>query len=287
MDGEPARDALPAAPYVLGHSAQELERLMLRARLYDPFTSQVFRDAGLAPGMRVLDVGAGSGDVSFLAARLVGPTGQVVGVDRAPEAVAMATRRALALELSNTRFMVGDASTVTFEASFDGAVGRLVLMHCAEPAAVVQQVATQVRPGGVVVFQEPDWTGYRSHPALPTWDRCARWIVEALQGSGADPFAGLQLSTTFVSAGLPPPALYLHAPIAAGPHAPLCRHAAALVASLLPAIERLGIASAVEVEVDTLSARLQEELASSGGTVVWTSMIGAVARVPTQEQSAR
>jgi len=81
MDGEPARDALPAAPYVLGHSAQELERLMLRARLYDPFTSQVFRDAGLAPGMRVLDVGAGSGDVSFLAARLVGPTGQVVGVE--------------------------------------------------------------------------------------------------------------------------------------------------------------------------------------------------------------
>ena len=71
------------ADYVLGHSAQELERLSTQARLYEPFTVQFFRNAGIQAGMRVLDVGCGSGDVSFLVA-LVGPTGQVVGVDRAP-----------------------------------------------------------------------------------------------------------------------------------------------------------------------------------------------------------
>ena len=105
MDTEHTHDA----PYILGHSAQELERLGTQARLIEPLTRQLFRDAGITAGMRVLDVGCGSGDVSFLVANMVGPTGQVVGVDRAPAAVATASRRALDLQLSNTRFLVGDA----------------------------------------------------------------------------------------------------------------------------------------------------------------------------------
>jgi hypothetical protein len=177
---------------------------------------------------------------------------------------------------------MGDAGTMTFEAPFDAAAGRFVLMHCPDPAALLRQVATQVRSGGVIVFQEPDWTGYRSLPALPTWDRCARWIVAALQGSGADPYLGLKLSATFITAGLPPPALYLHAAIAAGLDPPLYVHAAAFVRSLLPAMEQLGIASADEVGVDTLAVRLRDELVTSGGAVVWVSMIGAVARTSAQ-----
>jgi hypothetical protein len=56
--------------YALGHSDRELARLGLQARLFDPLTRQLFRDAGIAPGMRVLDVGSGSGDVAFLADRI-------------------------------------------------------------------------------------------------------------------------------------------------------------------------------------------------------------------------
>ena len=56
--------------YALGHSDRELARLSLQARLFDPLTRQLFRDAGVAPGMRVLDVGSGSGDVAFLADRI-------------------------------------------------------------------------------------------------------------------------------------------------------------------------------------------------------------------------
>src|SRR5437588_4775692 len=100
--------------YVLGHSARELERLTAQARLYEPFTMQFFRDAGIQPGMRVLDVGCGSGDVSFLVARMVGPAGEVVGIDRAPAAVETATRRALELLLSNTRFFQGDPGDIAF-----------------------------------------------------------------------------------------------------------------------------------------------------------------------------
>jgi len=86
--------------YVLGHSAEELNRLIDQARLFGELTEDVFVRAGIGPGMRVLDVGCGAGDVSFLLARMVGPSGTVVGVDRSEDAVAMANARARAMGLA-------------------------------------------------------------------------------------------------------------------------------------------------------------------------------------------
>jgi SAM-dependent methyltransferase len=274
MDVQQGRDAA----YVLGHAEKELERLMTQSRLFEPFTAQLFRDAGLAPGMRVLDVGSGSGDVAFLAARMVGPSGQVVGVDRSAVAVDSANRRALALELPNTRFVVGDVSTMTFVEPFDAVVGRFVLLFCSEPVAVLRRVTGHVRAGGVIAFQEPDWAGCRSAPASPLWTRCVGWCDEAFQRSGADPSMGVKLFATFTAAGLPPPALYLHAGIAAGPHHPLYTVAAETVRTLLPAMERLGIATADEVAVDTLAERISAEVVGAQGTVTWFSLVGATAR---------
>ena len=83
------RDPEPA-PYVFGHSEVELRRLAFQASLLNPVTRRLLVDAGVTSGMRVLDVGTGVGDVAFLVAELVGDTGSVVGVDRAPAAVAVA-----------------------------------------------------------------------------------------------------------------------------------------------------------------------------------------------------
>ncbi|MCZ0983132.1 methyltransferase domain-containing protein [Streptomyces diastatochromogenes] len=88
------RAAGPDSAYLLGHSPTETDRLVLQARLYDPITEQALRTAGLRPGMRVLDVGCGAGDVTFLAARIVGPEGTVLGVDAAPRALEVARARA-------------------------------------------------------------------------------------------------------------------------------------------------------------------------------------------------
>ena len=71
---------------------EEEERLATQAHVIDPLTERLFRAAGLEPGMRVLDLGAGAGDVSMLAGRLVGPGGAVVGVEMSPDAVATARR---------------------------------------------------------------------------------------------------------------------------------------------------------------------------------------------------
>jgi ubiquinone/menaquinone biosynthesis C-methylase UbiE len=108
---------------------QELERLRTQARLINPITRQFFAEAGIAPGMRVLDVGSGPGEVAFVSAELVGTSGQIVGVDRSATLLAMARARASERSLGNVTFHEGDPAEMTFEDPFDdtytiGAQGR-------------------------------------------------------------------------------------------------------------------------------------------------------------------
>jgi SAM-dependent methyltransferase len=275
-------DATTAA-YALGHSEQEVERLIAQAQRYEPFTAQLFHAAGIAPGMRVLDVGCGAGDVSFLAARMVGPSGQVIGIDRAPVAVETARRRALALAMSNTRFVEGDAGALALEELFDAAVGRFVLEFASDPVALLRSIAGHVRPGGVIAFQEVDWSGDRASPLVPTFSRCLSWGVEALQRSGADPFVGLKLFGIFTAAGLRPPALSLQASVGAGPDHPVYAACADLMRTLLPRIVAHGVATADEVAIDSLASRISAEAVASGATVIWMSVIGATSRLAAEQ----
>ena len=77
--------------YALGYSDHEARRLAEQGALLEDLTQDMLRRAGLQPGMHVLDIGCGVGDVSLLAARMVGPEGQVLGIDRAASSVETAT----------------------------------------------------------------------------------------------------------------------------------------------------------------------------------------------------
>ena len=85
--------------YLLGETSGEHGRLIRQAHIFGPFTERLFREAGVDTGQRVLDVGSGVGDVALLAARLVGPSGTVIGVERDPNTVATASSRASAAGL--------------------------------------------------------------------------------------------------------------------------------------------------------------------------------------------
>jgi ubiquinone/menaquinone biosynthesis C-methylase UbiE len=98
--------APPRAPsYLLGHATDELNRLMDQARFGGDLIAQVLQLAGLAEGMPVLDVDCGAGDVSFLAAAIVGPRGSVIGVDTSAEAVELVTPRAAEAGPTNVTFV--------------------------------------------------------------------------------------------------------------------------------------------------------------------------------------
>ena len=269
-----------ASEYLLGHSERELDRLQAQARLIDPVTRRFFHDAGVGPGIRVLDVGSGAGDVAFLVADLVGDSGEVVGADRVAAALETARRRAAARSLRNVSFRVGDPAEMTFERPFDAVVGRYVLQFQQNPAAMLRKLAAQVRPGGVVVFHEIDWGGVASFPPAPTFDRCCRWGRETLRLHGTETRMGIKLYSTFVAAGLPPPRMRLEALVGGGANGlDLLRLAANLVATLLPEMERLGVATAADVGLDTLLARMRDEAIALSSVIVGTYQIGAWSRV--------
>src|SRR5215468_10279635 len=121
--------------YALGHSEQELQRLSRQGQAFGPFTRQVFEEAGIGRGMRVLDVGCGSGDVAFLAGDLVGLSGEVVGADRERRAVDWANARAHSQGITNVKFVEGDPAEMEFDQKFDAMVGRLVLMYYRDPVS--------------------------------------------------------------------------------------------------------------------------------------------------------
>src|ERR1700742_2764276 len=88
----------------------EDRRLVRQAQLFDPLTAPHLKEAGLGPGMHVLDLGSGAGDTALLAADLVGPTGSVLGVERSPGAIALARRRVAAAGAGNVTFVDGDVN---------------------------------------------------------------------------------------------------------------------------------------------------------------------------------
>jgi ubiquinone/menaquinone biosynthesis C-methylase UbiE len=124
-----------AQTYVLGHAPQEIQRVLKQAELLNPFTRRLLEDVGLRAGMKVLDVGCGPGDVSLIAAKLVGEEGLVIGVDTNASVLDIAQARAQAAGLRQVSFLAGDISDLALEQECDAIVGRLILQHVHEPAS--------------------------------------------------------------------------------------------------------------------------------------------------------
>lgn len=270
---------MSTSEYAFSDRAHEQRRLASQAQLFDPLTERVFRAAGLGIGMRVLDLGSGAGDVAFLAARLVGRDGEVVGVERDPQAVASAMARAAEAGVSNLRFIEGDARTLdNVPDKFDAAIGRLFLMYLPDPAAAVRRAAERVRPGGLICFHEGDMAYDWAAPMTPLWAQMRAWFLAALEKANAITRMGLSLYPTFIAAGLPAPELRLECAVGSGERAWAWAN---VMRGILPLMERFSITTAAELQPDTLAERLQDELRAANGIVISPPMIGAWAHLPT------
>jgi SAM-dependent methyltransferase len=225
--------------------------------------------------MRVLDLGSGAGDVAFAVAELVGPAGEVVGVDRSSDSVSRAIARAAERDLSNVRFVVGDIHDRAAHGPFDAIVGRLVLMYVPDPAAVLRTQASLLRRGGVVVPIEFDLDTARALPPTPLVTQARSWLREAFTAAGIDPALGPRLWATLLDAGLRP-----HGMLGVQPHSgPDDPDGAALLAGIvrtaLPLIERSGAATAAEVGADTLQQRIAQELATTPAVLAHPILMSA------------
>jgi SAM-dependent methyltransferase len=268
--------------YVLGHADVEVRRLLLQGRLYNDYTEHALRLAGLRPGMRVLDVGCGPGDVSCIAARLVGPTGTVLGVDAAPEMIELAGARAAEQGLSAVHFKQAVIDTITVEKPVDAVVGRLILMHLPDPAATLRRLSAFVRPGGVIAFSENDITGTRSTPDMPLFRQVTSGIVRAFESMGLSPKFGTTLHTIFADAGLGAPHMTLGTPIGTAADTDLLAYAAEVWRLVYPIARQNGFVIDELDDIDQFVPRFHEQALAVNALITMPPMITAWAHVPTK-----
>jgi len=211
-------------------------------------------------------------------ADLVGPAGQVIGIDRSSIALKTARARAESRSLRHVSFQEGDPATAMFDTPFDAAVGRYVLMFQPDPVIMLRAVARHVRPRGIVAFHEPDWAGARTFPPAPLYEKCCLWIADAIERKGVDGRMGIKLHATFVAAGLPAPTLGLEAIISGGNDEERVRYITELVDNLQESIQDLGV-SASEIGLKTLPERIAAEAIANRSVLASRSEIGAWTRV--------
>jgi len=255
-------------------SREDVDQPGLLARAFEPFTETLFAEAGLRPGMRVLDVCSSVGDVAFLAREIVGTDGHVTGFDSSAEIVAYANERAAHRGLANVSFVEARCTELPFGQDFDAIVGRLVLMYRREPVADLRSLVRCLRPGGLVIFQELDMLPGRTVPPAAVVDELRAWLLDTFARAGIELEMGPKLYATFTAAGLNPPQMRVDGFIGGAESI-----APALVANvalmLMPQAEASGIISAGEVQIETLEERIRADLASTRGVMSTPLLIGA------------
>ncbi len=264
--------------YVLGHAEGELQRLAMQSQYWSEVTMEVLQKSGLEPGMRVLDVGCGAGDVSLMAAGLVGPSGAVLGVDRSPEAVQSARARAASLDVGQASFDVADIDDIDPALRFDAVIGRLVLMYMTDPAATLRQLVRQLGPGGIVAFIEMDMRVARSVPSVPGIETVLRWVRQTFERAGASLDLGPQLWKVFRDAGLPEPALVVCQKLDPPTSAAGTEMLSGIVRSLAPMMEKFGVATRAEIRIEVLQRELHEAQSNCGAAFLTPCIVGACSR---------
>ena len=266
-----------SGPYLLGSTDAEHQRLIRQSEILNPFTERLFHDAGLGPGQRVLDIGSGLGDVSMLAARLVGTNGAVVGVDRDASIIAKAKVRVTDAGLRNVEFVESELGQIRIREPFDAIVGRLILEFLPDPNAIVKSLTRLLRPGGVLAIQDACWGPFLQITAnLPLRSKCAALIYHAFQRSGANMNMEQVLYRAFQLADLSTPNMRIEIPVGRDPD--FARWVQDLFCSLRPRMDQHQLSYDEVGDFETLQQRLEAEAAAANTFGSTVGLVGAWSR---------
>jgi SAM-dependent methyltransferase len=261
---------------MLGDSQAERRRLVAQAALMENEAAWLLDRLDIPAGGRAVDIGCGPVGILPQLSALVGPAGEVVGVDRHGDMLDHAARTCA--ELANVRLELADATATELpRRSFDVAHIRLVLVNVPDPLAVLREAAAIVRPGGTVAVQEVDWLSWQCEPAHPAWTRLRTILTRLWHSRNLDPFIGRRLPAMLEQVGLVDVRAMSHAGVDMVDDW-YQRLIVSFGEMFRPRIVDAGLATADEL--NGLLAELSEHLAEPGTVVVRALTVQAWGKVP-------
>ncbi|MUG97877.1 methyltransferase domain-containing protein [Scytonema sp. UIC 10036] len=200
--------------YILGTSLTEQKRLLKQGTLFEAEACWLLDRLGLTVGGRAIDLGCGPLGILHLLAERVGPTGEVVGVDREARLLDMAQTILAERRLPNVRVFQGDVTATGLpRASFDVVHERLVLMINPHTERVLAEMVALTRPGGVVAVQDLDVVSLVCEPPHPAWLQLLTTYQRVYQARGLDGYLGRRLPGLLRAAGLVEVQVKVHAQV--------------------------------------------------------------------------
>lgn len=263
------------APYALGHTPEEYERLRMQARVWDTATGRLLDEIGLGPGASCLDAGCGPGETMRAMAERVGPAGRVLGLDADPAIGAMT--QAMLHDAGHRQCTFRAQNIIATEpipgAPFDLVYARLLLFHLTDRAEVLACLWDAVAPGGHLLVQDYDIRGVSTAPQLDWLDDVTRVITGAFGAAGADIMTGARLPQLFTQAGVGTP----DGTDVAGRIEPLAT-GRILIESVLRSLLPTALAHGITTEADAaamLSLVDRDATRFPDRPLLWPLMIGA------------
>jgi len=186
---------MPSETYTNGYDNPVLafmqrRRLSTHGRILGPL---------LRPGLHVLDLGCGPGNMTQEIAEWVAPNGSVVGVDRNGSQFPRGDASAPHLPV---RFQEMDAYALAFpDNTFDGVFSHALLEHLAQPIAVLAEAWRVLKPGGFLAVRCPDWGGFVLHPSSEDLAAAFAARLELQTRNGGNVYAGRHLGDWLRQAG--------------------------------------------------------------------------------------
>jgi ubiquinone/menaquinone biosynthesis C-methylase UbiE len=197
---------LPDKPYILATGEKAVSRLDLLERIFGPATRQLLSSAGLRSGMRVAEIGCGSGLTARWVSAQVNPGGSVTGVDSSSEQLHIGETSAAEAGITNLSFCEGNAyETGLPQNSFDLVYSRFLLCHLADPARGLAEMSSLLKPSGILVCEDHDDGGIFTEPATHAYKRMVEISGAVNRSHGLDSFIGLKLPRLFQEANFHQP----------------------------------------------------------------------------------